>query len=169
MGTSVLRDLLSEEFDVSAGFLGTPTGLYRFLHRRQEVSAVREALRQGALTEGTIRRFAVSLLDDLHPGTRFSHELAISALAVALESRPTDFAEEFLRDLARLKIAEMSLSIRVARECRKHRMEMSRTKGRRFCHRKSSNGSNVRLGGGKSVGSLIRCPMRSRTKLECAG
>ena len=54
-------------------------------------------------------------------------ELALAALAVAVERRPTDFAEEFLHDLARPQIAEMGLAIRVARECLRHRTSVAVT------------------------------------------
>ena len=47
--------------------------------------------------------------------------LALATIAVVLERRTTDFADEYLCHLARLKLAEMPLSIRVARECLKHR------------------------------------------------
>ena len=59
--------------------------------------------------------------------------MALAALAVVLERRTTEFAEEFLLDLAKLKLAEMPLCIRVARECVKHRMT-SQTRLSSFYH-----------------------------------
>ncbi|MBN1590372.1 MAG: hypothetical protein JW888_12730 [Pirellulales bacterium] len=168
MGSVVLHNLLSEEFGVATSCFGTPLALYHFLHTRPEVHAIQESFRQGALTEGTIRRFVVELLQDLHSGIRFPHELAICALAVALESRATDFAEEFLLDLARLRTAEMSLSIRVARECLKRRMELPRTKGKVFRLGKVSNGNLVKFFGGRSVGSTISFPVSSESTLAIA-
>lgn len=122
MSVKVLDQIIADDFALAAGFLATPGALRRWLRRAPEVKAIREALRQEAITEDTLRRFVSSLLDDLHRGERFPHELAVAALAVVIESRATDFAEEFLHDLARLQLAEMSICIRVARECLKYRV-----------------------------------------------
>jgi hypothetical protein len=78
---------------------------------------LRSALQSGEVTEDTLRVFSATLLRDLEYGRRFPHELAIAAMAVALESRPTPFAEEFVMDLARLELPELPVAIRVAREC----------------------------------------------------
>jgi len=121
MSIQVLEQLKSEEFALSIGFLSTPCALRRFLHRSEEVAATRRALREGAIADDTIREFVSLLMRDLRYGERFPHELPLAALAVALELRPTDFAEELLRDLSALRLAEMGLCIRVARECLSHR------------------------------------------------
>jgi len=125
MSAKVLEQLKSEDFAVSVGFLSTAGALRRFLGRTSEVAAVRQSLREGAITENTIRGFVSALIESLRIGERLPHELALSALAVALETRPTDFADEFLRGLARLKLAELSLVIRVARECLKRRVTIA--------------------------------------------
>ena len=52
---------------------------------------------------------------------RLPNSLALAALAVILEHRATDFAEEFLHDLSRLRLSELSAAIYVARECLKNR------------------------------------------------
>jgi len=140
MSMSVLRELLSDEFELAVGFVGTPSAAHWLLGRMPQVRAIRQSLRQEALTDETIRRFASGLLWDLRRGERLPHELAIAALAVALEMRPTDFAEEFLRDLSRLKLAEMSLCIRVARECLARRVAIARTTERKFNARRPEEG-----------------------------
>jgi len=129
---SALDRLTSEAFMLSAGFLSTPAGVRRFLHRTRETREIREALRQGAIAEHTIERFVSSLLEDLHPGESFPHQLALSALAVVMETWPTEFAERFLLDLSRLRSAEMSLCIRVARECLKQRVSITQRTVRVF-------------------------------------
>jgi hypothetical protein len=126
MNPKVLEQLKSDEFAVSVGFLATPRSLRQFLAGSKEVLAVREALRQGAISENAIRRFVSSLMADFHRQERFSHELALAALAVAMETRPTNFAEEYVQDLARLDLEELSLCVRVARECSKQRAFISR-------------------------------------------
>jgi len=128
----VLDQLTSEEFAVSVGFLSTASALRRFLARSKEVADIRDALRQGAITEETLRRFVSSLLQEFRPGERFQHELAVAALAVALEQRGTDFAEEFLRDLSRLQRNEMGLCTLLARECLKQRTSLTKDRGKVF-------------------------------------
>jgi hypothetical protein len=129
---AVLEQLKSEEFAVSAAFLSTPASLRRFLARSGEVAAIRQALREGAIAEDSIRQFVSSLLQDFRRGERFQHELAVSALAVALEARATGFAEEFLRDLSRLRLAEMSLCSLVASECLKDRVSLAQNTAKVF-------------------------------------
>lgn len=126
MGHRVLEQLCSDDFAVSVGFHSNPAALRRRLARMGEVAAIREALQQGAISEQTIRRFVSHLVEDFTSGEHFVHEDALAALCVALERRPTDFAEEFLHDLSRLRLAEMSLCIRVSRECQKHRGSVGR-------------------------------------------
>ncbi len=104
----------------------------RLLRRTSEVAAVRQALREGAITEDTIRGFVSILVQDLRIGQQLPHELALAALAVALETRPTDFVEEYLYDLSRLRLAELSMCIRVARECLKYRTAVAQNKTRNF-------------------------------------
>ena len=132
MSGNVLEMLRSDEFALSAGFLSTPGPLRRFLAKSREVAAIRQALKQGAITEETLRRFVAGLMSDLRAGERFAHELPLAALAVALETRATDFAEEFLRDLVSLRLVEMGLCTRVARECLKRRTSLTRSKSRSF-------------------------------------
>ncbi len=132
MTPQVLQRLQSEDFAVAVGFHSNPAVLRRRLARMPEVPAVREALQQGAITEETIRRFVSHLMEDFVRGEHFAHEDALAAVAVALETRPTNFADKFLRDLAQLKLAEMSLCIRVARECLKYRASVARCRARIF-------------------------------------
>ena len=132
MGEKLLGQLISDLFVVSVGTVLTPQTLRRFLLRSEEVRGIREALRQGAITEETLRGFIASLLADFRVGRRFEHELALAALAVVVERRPTDFAEEFLLDLAKLKLAEMPLCIRVARGCLKHRVTVAENTRKTF-------------------------------------
>ena len=133
MGAEVLERLKSEEFAAEALFLSTASALRRFLAGRNEVAAITEGLRQGAIGDDTIRGFVSVLMRDLRYGERFPHEFPLAALAVALELRPTDFAEEFLHDLSALRLSEMSLCIRVARECLSYRMRwLSRNTAKRF-------------------------------------
>ncbi len=132
MCQKLLDELTSESFILSAGFLSAPRALRRFLLQAKEIRDLRETLRRGAIGDDTIRGFVSSLMAGFRVGCRFEHELALAALAVVLEKRPTRFAEEFLHDLAKLRLAEMPLAIRIARECLSQRTTMTRNKRRNF-------------------------------------
>lgn len=132
MCRDLFRRLTSDEFAMSAAGFSTPETLRHFLTQSPEVQDVRQSLLQEAVTEDTIREWVSSWMNDFRPGQHFPHETAIAAVAVALEKRSTDFAEEFLLDLARLKLAEMPLCIRVARQCLKRRATMARNKVKDF-------------------------------------
>ena len=132
MSIRILDRLKSDEFALSVGFLSTSRPLRRFLRKTDEVAAIRNALSERALTDETIRSFVSNLMSDLRRGERFPHELALAALAVVVETRPTEFAEEFLHDLSALRLSEMSLCIRVARECLTHRVSLPHNRGRVF-------------------------------------
>ena len=66
-------------------------GVASLLAAHAEVREIREALRQGAITEETIREFVSSLLAGFRVGQRFEHEMALAALAVVLERRANRF------------------------------------------------------------------------------
>ena len=132
MSASVLEQLKSDDFFMRGGCLSTASAIRRSLSRAPEVAAVRRALKQQAITEDTLRQFVSTLLRDLRLGERFPHDLTLAALSVVLERRATDFAEEFLRDLSRLRLAEMSICIRVARECLRSRRSMTHNTFKHF-------------------------------------
>jgi hypothetical protein len=71
-----------------------------------------------------IEEFVRERLVDLKPKIYFPHEASFCALAVALETLPMPVAEEFLSELAALRIAEMPLSSRVATLCFRSRHEL---------------------------------------------
>lgn len=116
MTLDALEQLTSEHFIASVGTISSVAGLRRYLARSPFIKAIREALSSGEISEERVRRFSNHLLRDFRPGELFAHELALAAIAVALEGRRTEFAEEFLLDLARLSIAEMPWSSPIARE-----------------------------------------------------
>ncbi len=143
MSSGLLERLNSESFVLSAACISTPEGLRHFLLRSPEVRDLRKALYQGTIAEETIRKFVSSLMRDFRAGYHFEHEFALAGLAVVLERRPTDFAEEFLLDLAKLKLAEMPLCIRVARESVRRRATMAQNRTKQFQLSPWCNGTAV--------------------------
>ena len=126
----LLKFLLSDEFSDSVGFILPPAPLRLLLEKSRVVRNIERALRHRELTEAEIRDFAASLSREFKPGEALPGDLALAALAVALERLPADYAEEFIRDLARLRMAEMPTSTRVARECLRQRREFPKNEVR---------------------------------------
>jgi hypothetical protein len=125
MKNAILDQLVSDEFCGRLFFVATPTALRRLLQRSPEIRSIRKNLEIGILDEETVSRFVNTLMSDFVSGSPFVHDLAISAVAVALEKRGTKFADRFLADLAQVQAAEMSMSVRVARECLRARTLVS--------------------------------------------
>ena len=168
MSTKLLEELASEDFAVRLAFVSTGSALRACLQKTSEVAAVRDELRQGAISEQTIRQFVSRLMEDFRRGEHFVHENALAALCVVLERRFTDFAEEFLHDLARLQLAEMSLCIRVARESLKRRVDMVRDRAKRLnMFEENQGGRDYLVLSEKSFSHSVAG--LSRATVECGG
>jgi hypothetical protein len=127
MTSPLLLRLGTDEFNDDIGFVLPPVAMRRKLRRSPAVSDVNTALRYFQITIAEVRDFVSSLLMDFRPGEVFQHDIALAALAVAMEDWPNPFAEEYLLDLARVCRSEFRSSFRVARECLKARYEFPRT------------------------------------------
>ena len=132
MTTPLLDQLRQDSFVESVGFLLPPAPLRRALQRIPVVQLVHSAVRRGQITERMVREFSASLAAEYQPGKLLPGDLAMAALAVAMESSQQDFAEEYLCDLARLQLTELPNAIRVARECLKARCTLPKTQIRIF-------------------------------------
>lgn len=116
--THPLQDLTGSDFRVEAGAISSAKALRRSLLRNERVANLRKALQEGRVSEPTVQRFVARLMSDFRRGIQFPHELALSAIAVALQDRKTRFAEDYLLDLARLqKFSEMDIAPRIAGIC----------------------------------------------------
>jgi len=115
--------LNAEEFEIEVGHILPAAAMRERLLSLPEVRRAIAALDEGALAENDIRQFVSTLMAEFSEGVRFPYDVALAAIAVVLEGRSSDFADEYLHDLSRLKLAEMPLSIRVARECLKYRVK----------------------------------------------
>jgi hypothetical protein len=116
-----LTYLREREFGDSLGFVLPPAAMRIALQRSPTVREIAKGIRRGEISEQAVRTFVNSLASEFQVGKPLPGDFAFAALAVALEQIPADYAEEFLCDLARLRLAEMTTSIRVARESLKYR------------------------------------------------
>lgn len=105
--------------------VATPNALCGILRSHRDVEAVRRYLFDNANeARRAIEEYVRERLIDLKPKTYFPHESGFCALAVALETLPMPAAEDFLSELAALKIAEMPMSSRVAALCLERRRQL---------------------------------------------
>jgi hypothetical protein len=126
----LLRALTTVEFDDRVGVVLPPAPLRRVLQRTVEVRRIETALRYGELTQQDIRGFVAQLLREFKPGELFVHDIALAALAVAMEHWSDRFAEEYLIDLARVERPEFRAAYRVARQSLKARYAFPQTQVR---------------------------------------
>ena len=127
MNHSFLNQLLSEPFRAEVGFLLPPAALRRRLQRLSLVRDVHLAVRVGIVRCEHVRAFVTEATRDFRAGELLPNEAALAALAVALETCPQDFAEQYLLDLAKLKLAEVATAARVSRECLRARYSRPKT------------------------------------------
>jgi hypothetical protein len=123
-----LTVLDSEDISQVVLSIATPKAVCSILRTHSRVEAARRHLFENAgEARRDIEEFVRERLVDLKPKTYFPHEPAFCALAVALEALPMPAAEDFLSELAALRIAEMPISSRVAALCLKRRRELLAT------------------------------------------
>jgi hypothetical protein len=113
----ILRNISSYEFVRSVGLVLSGKLVRRVLQRHEEVQTLARALDIGTVTTQNVEDFVRNEVGLIQRGVPLESDLAIAALAVALESSPSVFARRFITDLASLNIMEMRVSISVAREC----------------------------------------------------
>jgi hypothetical protein len=116
-----LDDLRSVAFQDTASSISTAEGLRVFLSSRPEVISLRRAIVTEAIGADELREFIRTVLLGFTPNRKFADDVSIAAVAVALETHPAAFAQEFLDVLARIVAAEVPLAPRVARLCLRER------------------------------------------------
>ena len=116
-----LDDLRSVPFQDLASSISTAEGLRAFLTSRPEVLSLRRAVATEAVGAQELREFIRTLLLGFTPNRKFADDVSIAAVAVAVETHPASFAQEFLDVLGQLVAAEIPLAPRVARICLRER------------------------------------------------
>ncbi len=117
---SLLKKIKSDDFIFSIGYEMPPKAIRYVLVRTEECKQLRDAYWSGNLSEAELRGYIQSLLGEFVSGEKFSYDITLSLIAVALEPFYTPFVEEYLTTLANLELSEMPLSIRVAKLCKYH-------------------------------------------------
>jgi hypothetical protein len=157
---NLLDALSSEEFEVDVGPLVPAPLLRRRLLGMSEVRAVSKALSGQTLTDEDIGIHVSRLVREFQPGKRFEHDLALAALAVALETRATKFAQDFLETLSGFRLVEMPMSPRVAAECQAHReLQVPKIQVRNVVLGKPPQGCSLTVNG--SLAGVLRAVRES--------
>jgi len=112
---NVLEKIKSEDFYLKLPDFPSKAMRVVFL-KLAEHDELTEELNQGVLTDDSLRNFVNSLLQEFRVGERFLYDYTLAFLAVCLERRNSPFAEEYLKDLVALHLAEISLAPQVAKE-----------------------------------------------------
>ena len=115
---NLLQKIKSDDFIFSIGYEMPPKAMRYVLLRTVECRQLRGAYWSGNLSEAELRGYIQSLLAEFVSGEKFSYDMTLSLVAVALEPFNTPFADEYLTTLANLELSEMPLSIRVANFCK---------------------------------------------------
>jgi hypothetical protein len=119
-----LAALDSDEVKELSMTISLPASLHDHLETLPVVRNIKEKINEGSLVFEQIQSTVSEWMGDFRPGTRFAHEPALSALAVALERRPGPDTEQFLEQLASLRIMEIPIAPRIASECLRNRKSL---------------------------------------------
>lgn len=128
----ILEKIKSEEFAISVGFELPANAMYSILSRTQECSDFRDNYRDGILAEQTIREYVRNLMSSFRLGERFIFNIPLALIAIGLEKISTKFTKEYISDLSKLKLAELTLSIEIAKICLENRKSLIKNLYRGF-------------------------------------
>jgi hypothetical protein len=143
MRHKLLDYLLNDEFADAVGFILPPSGFRLVLRRSDAVRRLTFAIRRGEVTEPMVRSFVSRIARSAGDGTgQIPGDLALAALAVALENIQQDYAEEFITNLAKLRIAGLATAIRVAKECLRYRLNFPKNQVRALIYSKQASAIN---------------------------
>lgn len=124
-----MRDLLahihSERFLTEIGYHLPHRAMRNHLMGIEECRELRLAYLTGSLSEKMIRDYVQELMSLWCKGERFSYDLTLAVICVALEPLSTDFAREYITDLSKLKLGELPLSIGIAKLSVQARQKMT--------------------------------------------
>ena len=118
---SVLDRIKSDEFILSIGYELPPSAMYSIFVQLEECAQFRTDYKSGAISDSELRSYINTLLLNFRIGESFLYSETLALMAVGLESFYTDFAEEFLSDLSKLKLIELHISVEIANICLKNR------------------------------------------------
>ena len=111
---SPLKSLNTDTFRALASSISGADGLYDYLSNCREVLALKHALFNETVTTNDIETFVRAKSTKFRPGRKFSEDIVLAAVAVALSTFPGKFADKFLTQLSSINAREMPLAPRVS-------------------------------------------------------
>lgn len=111
-----LTALREDELIRRVGLLGSTSAVRRALAGTPEVTALVRGLRSGQIRQPELEVFFQAIAADFKKGTRSDDDVALAALAVALEYCRDAYAQDYLALISKLNASELILASRVASE-----------------------------------------------------
>lgn len=112
---NALDALREDDIQTKGSLISTAEALRVFLRTRSELASVKRAIDNSVLSPSDIIKYVSGLLRSFRPGERFADDITLAAIAVILENVPGGVADEYLKNLAGLRIQELPMAPRVAR------------------------------------------------------
>ena len=116
-GIEILETLKSDALEDLIACITNTHACFARLSRSDEVKHVRTSLALKKISDEDITKFTNDLMVDFERGVFFVHDIALSALAVALVDSDTEGSNEYLTQLSGAMVAEVSRSRRIAEVC----------------------------------------------------
>ena len=117
MSVPKLAVLLSDDFEFKYCMLDYPARLRLLMLEDNSVTELHEAIRVGEISWEQLKEFVDTIVSGFKPGFTLDGDIALCAIAVAIEDFESEFSEEYLNKLSKLKAAEVRKPVRVAIEC----------------------------------------------------
>jgi hypothetical protein len=114
---TIFEELLSEEFDSKYFLVEMTDSLYSKLSHDELVIKLHNFLESGIVTWNELREVVDKIAGTIEPGFSLNNQIALCAIAVAIEKLPSQFTGEFLDTLSRSRAPEIGKVSRIARKC----------------------------------------------------
>lgn len=115
--SSYLESLCKDSIAKLSMVIATPRALREELRKQPEIINTVKAVHEGTVTYDDISKFVRDLLKHFNTGERFRFDSSLCALAVIVNYTYGIWSDNFLNELAKLKVQEIQLSPRIAQLC----------------------------------------------------
>lgn len=116
------------EIERTSALVSTPPALRAALKRTQSAKTLHRAFVLGTIPIDSVSDYVQELTGQFERGVRFPYEPELCLLAVVLEESNSPIADQFLKDLSRVRVAELPMSPKVAEICLNARRRYPRNK-----------------------------------------
>lgn len=111
---AILNKLKSDEFLVSFGVVCPGKSFIKALEKSSLVQDIKNGIISGQITESDIEQFINKTDEEFVRGQAFAYDISYAALAVALIDQRLKIGDQFIIELASLRITEIQIATIVA-------------------------------------------------------